>query len=62
VVPPTAENAEAAQACRGGLECSSYTWQVRLPGDLRMLAGEARHAVVAIIKTIIDAIRDRLGY
>ena len=26
---PTLENAEAAQACRGGLECSSYAWQVR---------------------------------
>lgn len=25
----TPRNAEAAQANRGGLECSSYTWQVR---------------------------------
>lgn len=26
---PTPKMAEAAQANRGGLECSSYTWQVR---------------------------------
>lgn len=26
---PTPKTAEAAQANRGGLECSSYTWQVR---------------------------------
>jgi hypothetical protein len=28
-VAPTPKKAEAAQANRGGLECSSYTWQVR---------------------------------
>lgn len=26
---PTPKKAEAAQANQGGLECSSYTWQVR---------------------------------
>jgi len=28
-VAPTPKMAEAAQANRGGLECSSYSWQVR---------------------------------
>lgn len=29
---PTPRTAEAAQANLGGLECSSYTWQVRQTG------------------------------
>ena len=30
-VAPTPKMAEAARANQGGLECSSYTWQVRQP-------------------------------